>query len=313
MNERAAGHVGKGTCAGAMMGAQAPASTQAPSTTAFVCDVCPHACCLSDGKLGVCGTRTVRDGRIVSLSYGQATSLALDPIEKKPLARFRPGSLILSYGSYGCNLRCPFCQNSDISMADAASSAADRARFVSPEYLVDEAASLRDRGNIGIAYTYNEPFVAPEFLADCAALASERGLVNVAVTNGYVSTQTWDAALPYLDALNIDLKCYSEEGYRSLGAPGGLAVVKRSIEAAAASDAHVEVTTLVVPGFSDNEELFAEQCAWLASIDPSIPLHLSRFFPAYRAREKRPTGIDVLERFRTIAERSLEHVYLGNV
>lgn len=278
-----------------------------------VCAVCPHECRLREGSFGVCGTRTVSAGRIVSLSYGQATALALDPIEKKPLARFHPGSLVLSYGSFGCNLRCPFCQNSDISMADAEGRAASGARFVPPEALVAHALDLCDRGNIGIAYTYNEPLIAPEYLFDCVALAREAGLANVAVTNGYVSADAWDAALRCLDAVNIDLKCYSEEGYRSLGAPGGLAVVKRSIEAAVAAGAHVEVTTLVVPGLSDDEGLFEQECAWLASIDPSIPLHLSRFFPAYRMAEAQPTSRELLERFRRIAEASLAHVYLGNV
>ena len=155
--------------------------------------------------------------------------------------------------------------------------------------------------------------IAPEYLLDCAALAREAGLANVAVTNGYVSADAWDAALRCLDAVNIDLKCYSEEGYRSLGAPGGLAVVKRSIEAAVAAGAHVEVTTLVVPGLSDDEGLFERECAWLASIDPSIPLHLSRFFPTYRMADAQPTSRELLERFRRIAEASLAHVYLGNV
>ena len=279
----------------------------------LACTVCPHECLLREGSFGICGARTVRQGRIVSLNYGRATSLALDPLEKKPFARFHPGSRILSYGSFGCNLRCPFCQNSDISMADAEGRVASSARFVSPEDLVDRAYELRSCGSIGIAYTYNEPFIAPEYLMDCAVLAHERGLANVAVTNGYAAAGTWAAALPYLDAVNIDLKCYSEEGYRSLGAPNGLSVVKRSIETAVAAGVHVEVTTLVVPGLSDDEALFREECAWLASLDPSIPLHLSRFFPAYHACDKRPTEIAVLERLCSIAEASLEYVYRGNV
>ncbi|WP_218971936.1 AmmeMemoRadiSam system radical SAM enzyme [Raoultibacter phocaeensis] len=295
--------------------AQAPEALldRSRMSDARTCTVCPHECRLREGSFGVCGTRTVREGRIVSLSYGQATALALDPIEKKSLARFHPGSLVLSYGSFGCNLRCPFCQNSDISMADAEGRVASAARFVSPEELVERALDLRERGTIGIAYTYNEPLIAPEYLMDCARLAHEAGLVNVAVTNGYVSSDVWADALSHLDALNIDVKCYSEEGYRLLGAPGGLAVVKRSIEAAAAAGVHVEVTTLVVPGLSDDEALFREECAWLSEIDPEIPLHLSRFFPAYRAYREKPTDLAVLERFRSIAEASLAHVYLGNV
>lgn len=277
----------------------------------ITCDVCPHACRLEVGALGVCGTRTQRDGKVASLNYGRVTGLALDPIEKKPLARFHPGSYILSYGSFGCNLRCAFCQNSDISTMTAHT--AGFADQLAPAALVEEALSLRGRGNIGIAFTYNEPFIAPEYLMDASRLAHGAGLVTAAVTNGYVSAEVWDAALGTIDAYNIDVKCFSEEGYRSVGAPGGLAAVKRSVATAIEAGAHVEVTTLVVPGLSDDEGLFEKECAWLASLDPETPLHITRFFPRHKMASASPTGLETLKRFEAIAGKHLHHVYLGNI
>jgi len=276
-----------------------------------VCAVCPHACVLAEGALGVCGVRACREGRVASLNYGCSTGLALDPIEKKPLACFHPGSHILSYGSFGCNMRCPFCQNATISTARADD--APSTRFISPERLVEEALDLEPHGNIGIAFTYNEPLVAWEYLMDAARLAHDAGLLTAAVTNGYVASDTWAQALPLLDAANIDLKCFTEEGYRSLGAPGGLAVVKGSIASAQTSGVHVEVTTLVVPGLSDDEQAFEEECRWLAAVSPEIPLHITRFFPSYQAAAKQPTPIKTLKRFQEIAKTHLHHVFLGNI
>ncbi len=276
-----------------------------------VCTLCPHRCALREGKTGICSVRSVREGRIVSLNYGKATSLALDPIEKKPLAMFHPGSNILSYGSYGCNLRCPFCQNSDIAMAK--NDCEVPTRYIPPETLVAEALALRKQGNIGIAFTYNEPFIAREYLVDVARLAHKEGLLVVAVTNGYVTSEAWIDTLPFIDALNIDLKCFSDEGYRSLNAPHGLATVQKSIASAFEAGRHVEVTTLIVPGLSDNQEEFEEEVVWLASMSPDIPLHLSRFFPNYKRRDADPTDIALMRRFRMIAQESLNHVFLGNV
>lgn len=275
------------------------------------CKICPHACKLQEGTLGVCGARTVEQDHIVCLNYGEATALALDPIEKKPLALFHPGTMILSYGSFGCNLKCPFCQNHDIATARVDRPIATR--FISPEQLVEEALLQKTSGNIGIAFTYNEPYIAYEYLQDVARKAHEQDLACVAVTNGYVSVPVWEESLSLIDAFNIDLKCYSENGYRELGAPQGLSVVKGSIESAYYAGCHVEVTTLVVPGFSDDEHVFTEQCLWLASVGTDIPLHISRFFPCHKASHKRPTDKRVMERFKQIAEHHLEHVFLGNV
>jgi len=176
------------------------------------CGICHHRCELDEGQLGACRARRNRGGRIVCENYGRVTSIALDPIEKKPLYRFRPGSRILSVGSYGCNMRCLFCQNCAISMAGP-DNGGKRALWVdmTPEELVKRAAELRPYGNVGLAYTYNEPFIGYEFVMDCARLIRERGLVNVAVTNGCINEEPLLEILPYIDAMNIDLKSFRRD------------------------------------------------------------------------------------------------------
>ena len=204
------------------------------------CELCFHHCKLEEGQTGACRARACRDGAIVPLNYGKVTSLALDPIEKKPLRRFYPGSLILSVGSFGCNLRCPFCQNHEISMVGETDI---QTVEVSPAQLAGKAAELRARENIGVAYTYNEPLVSYEYVRDCAGLVREQGMVNVLVTNGTIEEEPWRALLSLIDAANIDLKGFTPAWYRRLG--GDLETVKRSIELAA-EQCHVEVTILEV-------------------------------------------------------------------
>ncbi len=267
--------------------------------------LCPHHCRLAQGQVGYCQTRRNEGGRIISLSYGKITALALDPIEKKPFARFHAGSRILSVGSFGCNMRCPFCQNSDISMADATI----HAETMSPEQLVEKAKALIPHGNIGIAYTYNEPLINFEYVLASAALAREAGLINALVTNGMICPAPLTQLLPYVDAMNIDLKCFTEEGYVRLG--GNLAAVKHTIRTAAKA-CHVEVTTLIVPGLSDAQADMQAQAAWLRSIDPAIPLHITRFYPRHQMQGISPTDVSVLKRLRDIAAQYLQHVYLGN-
>ena len=270
------------------------------------CELCFRRCELDEGRTGLCRARGCRDGRIVPVNYGKLTSLALDPIEKKPLRRFRPGSLILSAGSFGCNLNCPFCQNHEISMAgDNEIQTVE----VSPDQLAAKAAELVPRGNIGVAYTYNEPLIGYEYVRDCAALIHERGMVNVLVTNGTIGEAPWRALLPLIDAANIDLKGFTAAWYGRLG--GDLDTVKRSI-ALAAERCHVEVTTLLVPGENDSVEEIRELARWLAGVSPNIPLHLSRFFPRYRMADRSPTPVERIRRLADEARVHLAFVYTGN-
>jgi len=270
------------------------------------CELCFHRCELAEGQTGFCRARICRDGAVVPLNYGKLTSLALDPIEKKPLRRFRPRSLILSVGSFGCNLRCSFCQNHEISMAG---DGMIRTVDVSPEQLADKAEELISQGNIGVAYTYNEPLVGYEYVRDCAALVHDRGMDNVLVTNGTIAEQPWRELLSLLDATNIDLKGFTLAWYRRLG--GDLDTVKRSI-ALAAEECHVEVTTLLVPGENDSTEEIRELAQWLASVCPEIPLHLSRFLPRYRMADRPPTPVDQVYRLAEMARGYLSYVYTGN-
>ncbi len=270
------------------------------------CELCFHRCALDEGQTGACRARGNRGGEIVPLGYGKVVSLALDPIEKKPLRRFHSGSMILSLGGFGCNLRCPFCQNHEISMAGEGEL---RCEEVSPAALAALAEELRPRGNIGAAYTYNEPLVDYEYVRDCAGTVRARGMVNVLVTNGTIEEAPWRALLPLIDAVNIDLKGFTEAWYRRLG--GDLETVKRSI-AAAAEYCHVEVTTLIVPGENDSEDEIRALSCWLAGIGADIPLHLSRFFPRYRMIDRPPTDPKKIYRLTDIAREKLDYVYTGN-
>lgn len=270
------------------------------------CGLCFHHCVLDEGRTGLCRARSNRGGEVVPVNYGKVVSLALDPIEKKPLRRFHGGSMILSVGSFGCNLRCPFCQNHEISMAGDGEL---RAEELSPDALAALAEELKPRGNIGAAYTYNEPLVGYEYVRDCAAAVHAHGLFNVLVTNGTIEEAPWRALLPLIDAANIDLKGFTDAWYRRLG--GDLETVKRNI-ALAAEQCHVEVTTLLIPGENDGEDEIRALSRWLAGIRPDIPLHLSRFFPRYRMTDRPPTDVGAVYRLADAAREALTYVYTGN-
>jgi pyruvate formate lyase activating enzyme len=269
--------------------------------------VCMHRCRLKEGQTGRCRARKNENGKSVPVNYGKVTSVALDPIEKKPLARFYPGSMVLSVGSFGCNLSCPFCQNCGISTVGDGGIPTE---FISPEELAALAKKLEARGNIGAAYTYNEPMVGYEYVRDASIEIKQLGMKNVVVTNGSVSTEALGEVLPYVDAYNIDLKCFTEAGYRALG--GDLETVKAFIRAAA-DRAHVELTTLIVPGFNDDKNEMAALSAWVASVDRKIPLHITRFFPRYKMADKSPTNVAVLHGLADVAKKQLDTVLLGNV
>lgn len=275
-----------------------------------ICQVCIHHCALEPGQTGLCRARKNEGGKIICENYGRITSMALDPIEKKPLHDFHPGSMILSVGSYGCNLRCPFCQNHEISMADGG---AFDGESVSPRQLADMALTWKEQkkaGNIGVAYTYNEPLVGWEFVRDTARLVREYGMLNVLVTNGTASQEVLEELLPWTDAMNIDLKGFREEYYRKLG--GDLETVKAFI-ARAAESCHVELTTLIVPGENDSPAEMEAQAKWISGLHPDIPLHITRFFPRYRMRDREATDVKQLYLLARTAGRYLKKVYVGNV
>ena len=275
-----------------------------------LCDVCPKFCKLREGQIGFCRARSNIGGRIVPINYGQATSLALDPIEKKPLMRFCSGTYILSYGSYGCNLRCPYCQNASISMAGPDNCPH---RLITPEGLTDLAVDLskQESGNIGVAFTYNEPTVCFEFIRDTSKLLHEAGLKSVVVTNGGLVRKYADELLPHVDALNIDLKGFSDEFYRYV--KGEFDTVKEFIKAAVEHKCHVELTTLAIPTKNDDPEEMEREAEWIASISPDIPLHLSRFFPRYKVDDLPPTPAETIYRLKDIAQKKLKYVYTGNL
>lgn len=271
-----------------------------------VCGVCPHHCSLEEGQTGRCGARKNRDGSIVCDNYGKVTALALDPIEKKPLNRFYPGSNILSVGSYGCNMNCAFCQNHDISMAKEADV---RWAYLSPAELAERAEGLKDRGNIGVAFTYNEPSIGFEYVEDTAKLLHEAGMKTALVTNGCVLGRAADVLCENIDAMNIDLKGFTDGFYRRHG--GDLETVKQFIRKAA-DHCHVELTTLIVPGENDDDRELYEMVSWIACLDPEIPLHVSRFFPRWKMTGTGPTPVGQIYDLAEMAREKLKYVYTGN-
>ena len=282
------------------------------------CNVCFRHCEIQEGKLGFCGARICADGQVRAANYGRITSIALDPIEKKPINRFMPGSMIVSVGSYGCNLRCPFCQNHDISWSEAAYEYADTAEYLTPEELVAIALRFRDQGNVGVAFTYNEPLIGYEFVRDTAKLVHEAGMVNVLVSNGCASLEILEEIGPYIDAMNIDLKGFSDDYYsRVLG--GNRQMVMDFIRGAI-DFSHVELTTLIIPGENDTFEEMEEISSWIASLKPAsgnmdgseIPLHISRFFPRFKMTDRAATDVSHIYTLAEVARRKLKYVYTGN-
>ena len=283
-----------------------------------VCRVCFRHCEIGDGQLGFCKARTSKNGMVTAANYGRVTSLALDPIEKKPLRRFCPGSMILSVGSYGCNLRCPFCQNHEISWSEEALRFGREAEIFTPEELAQIAKDCRGRGNIGIAFTYNEPLIGYEFVRDTARLIHDAGMKTVLVTNGTAHLSVLDELAPYVDAMNIDLKSFSDRWYRDV-LKGSLDMVLEFI-ARAALTCHVELTTLIVPGENDSEDEMRRMTRWIASLTDGqgnrtgreIPLHISRFFPRFHMRDRGPTDVARVYHLAEIAREELSYVYTGN-
>ena len=274
------------------------------------CKVCFRHCKIEEGKYGFCGVRTCKDGAVVPENYGWLTAIALDPIEKKPLNRFYPGSKILSVGSYGCNLRCPFCQNSDISWSDQVEISKRESRYVSPEELTNIALELKPKGNIGVAFTYNEPLISYEYALDTARLLHKVGLKSVLVSNGMAEASTVGDLFEYVDAMNIDLKGFTNHYYEDL-LKGNRQMVMNFIEEAV-KHCHVELTTLVIPGENDSEEEIYELSKWISNLGEDIPLHISRFFPRFKMMDRDATPVEKVYRLKEVAEKNLKYVYTGN-
>jgi len=275
------------------------------------CGLCPHRCNIGDNCVGLCGVRTNIKGELRATGYGHVCAIALDPIEKKPLYMFKPGKKILSIGGYGCNLHCPFCQNSSISM-EYKKAHGHNSEFpkevITPQIVKDIAQKTVDDGNVGVAYTYNEPLIGFEFLLDCAKEIRKIGLVNALVTNLYINEKPLAELLPYIDAINVDIKGYYGKIYNKVG--GTLEEVKRRVEQAV-EVCHVEVTTLIIP--EENENDIEDIAKWISAIDPNIPYHLSRFFPRYHYSDRKPTTHEAMYRHEKIAKRYLKNVFLGNM
>ena len=269
------------------------------------CLLCPHHCKLDIGKTGICGVRKNTGEKIELTTYGVLSGYSLDPVEKKPLYHFFPGHNILSIGSFGCNMKCDFCQNFHISQKV-------------PESLVPEVTinkiikdALSTEKNIGIAFTYNEPIIWFEYMKDVAEAAKKEGLYTVMVSNGYVNSAPLEEIIEFIDAFNIDLKAFNNTFYRKLtGAE--LEPVKDSLKQIVRSGKHLEITTLVIPGLNDDDEEMKLQSEWMAGeLGEDIPFHLSRYFPTYK-RDNPPTTEASLKKLFDIASGNLDYVYMGN-
>jgi pyruvate formate lyase activating enzyme len=275
-----------------------------PHEKGILCSLCPKGCVIAEGRTGVCRVRRNKGNILYTENYAACSSYALDPIEKKPLYHFFPGSLILSLGTWGCNFSCSFCQNWQI-----AQEIPETIKLM-PEQAVEMAKQQKQQGNIGIAYTYSEPSVWYEYVLDTAKEIKRAGMKNVLVTNGFINKQPLLEMLPYIDALNIDIKAFNNEFYHKICA-GNLESVKETV-AIAASLCHVEITTLLVPGCNDDQQEIAALATWLGEIHVDIPLHFSRYFPNYKMKTA-PTPESTMKMAQEIARQHLNYVYLGNM
>lgn len=267
------------------------------------CVLCPHHCSIIDGERGLCMVRENRDGSLYLPFYGVLSAVSTDPIEKKPLYHFYPGSSIFSVGFYGCSFRCPFCQNFRI----AQSTPKGKLRTTHPQELVEQALQ---QGAHAIAYTYSEPLVHFEWMLETATRARRQGLKNVLVSNGFINPQPADELLEVIDAANIDFKSIQTEFYRDI--VGGKVEPVKAFLKKSAEKIHLEVTTLVIPGYTDTNEEIAEISQFIAGLNPDIPLHLSCYYPAYKF-DAPPTEPSAVFELAEIARQQLNFVYPGNV
>ncbi len=268
------------------------------------CHLCPHLCLIGEGQLGICQTRQNINNELIAINYGEITSIALDPMEKKPLYHFKPGKKILSVGTFGCNMKCSYCQNHHISQQRAFSD------FKTPDELIKMINQVEN--NMGIAFTYNEPFMWYEYMYEVAKKVKEQNpnQVIVIVTNGYINPEPLSKILPYVDAMNIDLKAFQESFYQKI-CKATLDPVLKTIEMAH-TKCHVEVTSLMVTEENDSVEEIEKIAQFLGNLNKDIPLHLSRYFPNFKMHYP-PTDINKMKKAKEVALKYLNYVYIGNV
>ncbi|MBR9690641.1 AmmeMemoRadiSam system radical SAM enzyme [Candidatus Woesearchaeota archaeon] len=271
------------------------------------CVLCPHNCIISEGKRGICGVRINKEDNIYALVYGRPCSIAIDPIEKKPLYHFFPGKSILSFGTVGCNFRCKGCQNWEI--ATAKPEKTDKVSYP-PKKIVETA---KEKGCDMIAYTYTEPTVFYEYMIDTAKIAKKQGMKNVIVSNGYINEKPLRELCKVIDAANIDLKFFNNEKYMKYSS-GKLEPILKSLKILKEEGVWLEITNLLIPGLSDDLKEFEEMCKWIKeNLGEDVPLHISRFFPHFKLGNVSPTPIETMEKAKVIAKKYLRYVYLGNV
>jgi pyruvate formate lyase activating enzyme len=274
------------------------------------CHLCAHECRIAESNFGVCGVRQNVQGLLHTMVYGQLIAANIDPIEKKPLYHFLPGSTSYSIATIGCNFKCGFCQNWQISQASIKEGDAVPGQQATPEQIVETA---KKSGCRSISYTYTEPTIYFEYAYDTARLAKQAGLYNVFVTNGYMTRLALETIKPYLDAANVDLKSFRDESYKNM-CKARLQPVLETIAAMKELGIWLEVTTLVIPGENDSDEELGQIAAFLARIDGDIPWHVSQFHPDYQFDDHGVTPVETLKRAKDIGRRAgLQYVYLGNV
>jgi len=272
------------------------------------CKLCHHQCIIDNNKIGVCGVRKNTDGILYAETYGKFCSAALDPIEKKPLYHFYPGSSILSFGSIGCNLKCFFCQNFEISQTNILEENINFLRTYQPEKIIE--LCKQNNTNL-VSFTYNEPLIMYEYLIDCVPELKKNHIKSVLVTNGSINKDAATELAKLINAANIDLKAFTEEFYKK-NCKGSLSYVMKFIEIFYEMKVHIELTCLVIPTLNDDINEIKKMVDWIAELDKNIPLHFSRYFPRYKASQP-PTDEKLLIKIYEIAKNKLQYVYLGNV
>ena len=276
------------------------------------CNICQRRCEIKDNQRGHCLTRINNQGKLISLIYGHVSTIMISPIEKKPVYHFFPGSEWLSLGSFGCNFRCPGCQNWDIAHSEV-SEEIKRARYISPEELIKIA---KENQCIGVSWTYNEPTLWVEYTLEGAKLAKKNNLYTNYVTNGFITPEALDMMGPYLDVFRVDLKGFSKDTYKNIASIDGFSGILEVIKRAKKKwKMHVEIVTNVIPGFNDKEEDLRRMAAWIfEELGKDTPWHVTRFFPHLKLSHVKPTPIKTLEKIREMGlTQGLNYVYLGNV